>query len=150
MACKHSPQWRLADCNEDGWHCAECDTKLGFRPDFDHEHTRDKVETILFFLVEADFLYVSNATEGESLTAYVAHQCRTSNNYTQQAIVHFIVAHDLASHNAYWRNEARKFFCPHGTRTRRDSKWVCDKCGHAEPDKGEDDLPLFAKAGAKP
>lgn len=64
-SCKHAtPQWQLADCNEDGWQCSDCGARLGFRPDFDRDLVVDKVDAILFWMNEHDLLHVSNATEG--------------------------------------------------------------------------------------
>lgn len=140
MTCRHeTPQWHLADCNEDGWKCAECGHAFGFRPDFDREHTHDKVDTILFWLHEQDFIYISNSSEGASLTHAVAEKCRETNTYDQQSIIHLIVSHGLAGHAAFWREEAEQAMCSHPSRTlvarptRQDADGSvsrCNACGH--------------------
>lgn len=129
--CKHeTPQWHLADCNEDGWKCAECGHAFGFRPDFDREHTRDKVDTILFWLVEHDLLYVSNASEADGVVAQVANGCHASNTYDQQSIIHAIAAIGLVRHQDFWRNEAKQAMCSHPSRTLAGDVSRCNACGH--------------------
>ena len=141
--CKHdTPQWHLADCNEDGWRCAECEHAFGFRPDFDREHTLDKVDAILFWLVEHDFLYVSNASEGSGIVADVASECHGSNTFDQQSIVHMITRRGLSGHAEFWRKEADQAMCAHPARTLRGGAAVCDACGHEV--KQVEPGPLFA------
>jgi hypothetical protein len=132
--CDHStPQWHLADCNEDGWKCAECGASLGddgFSPDHDRVHIRDKVETILFWLVEHDFLYVSNATEADGITAQVANQCRSVDAYGQQFIVYHLAAYRLPRHVEFWREQAKQAMCSHPSRTLAGDVAKCNACGH--------------------
>jgi hypothetical protein len=142
-SCDHStPQWHLADCNEDGWKCAECGHVFGFRPDFDREHVRDKVDTILFWLVEHDFHYVSNASEGEGMAHAIANRCRETNTYDQQSIIGLIAAFGITSHAAYWRKQAEQFLCSHPSRELKGDASVCNACGHGVKQAG--DGPLFA------
>jgi hypothetical protein len=149
MACKHeTPQWTLADCNEDGWQCAECSTKLGFRPDFDREHTLDKVETILFWLHEHDFIHVSNASEGDGMVASIARHCHETNTFDQQTIVGLVVSFGLTRHQEFWRTEAKQFFCDHQARELRGDKSVCIACGNEV--KQADAGPLFAGMSKEP
>lgn len=146
--CKHeTPQWTPADCNEDGWQCAACGHKFGFRPDFDREHTRDKVDTILFWLVEHDFYYVSNATEADGLAHAVAKHCIDTNTYDQQTIVCLIVARGIQSHAAYWRKQAEQFLCSHPSRALNGAVSVCNACGHEVKQAAPG--PLFATCGDK-
>jgi hypothetical protein len=131
--CDHSaPQWHLADCNEDGWKCAECERPLGFRPDLDREHTDEKVETILFWLVEHDFIYVSNASEASGVVAQIVNSCHASNTYDQQSIVHAIAAFGLARHQAFWRDQAKQGMCSHPSRglSSDETALVCHACRH--------------------
>lgn len=151
MKCDHStPQWHLADCNEDGWKCAECKHAFGFRPDFDREHTHDKVETILFWLVEQDFLYVSNASEADGVVASVVDWCSEKDTYDQQTIVHRIAEYGLTRHAEFWRDQARQTQCSHPSRTlvarptRQDADGAvsrCNACGHEVKQGGAG--PLF-------
>lgn len=143
--CAHeTPQWHLADCNEDGWKCAECGHAFGFRPDFDREHTDEKVETILFWLVEHDLLYVSNASEASGVVAQVANSCHTSDAFDQQSIVHAIAALGLSDHQKFWRNRARQVACSHSSRelSARGDVRVCQACGD-EISVNSDSGPLF-------
>jgi len=150
MSCKHeTPQWTLADCNEDGWQCSECAAKLGFRPDFDREHTLDKVETILFWLHEHDFIRVSNATEGDGMAASVARHCHETNTFDQQTIVGLVVSFGLTRHQEFWRKEAVQFFCQHIARTLKGDSSVCEACGHEVKQAG-DMGPLFADFSKEP
>lgn len=140
--CDHStPQWHLADCNEDGWKCAECLHVFGFRPDFDREHTRDKVETILFWLVEHDFIYVSNASEADGVVASIAKHCREANTFDQQTIIVLIAGFGITGHAAFWRNQAKQFLCSHPSRSIKDGKSVCNACGYEVMQQGAG--PLF-------
>lgn len=151
--CNHeTPQWHLADCNEDGWKCAECLHVFGFRPDFDRAHVVEKVETILFWLVEHDFYYVSNATEADGLAHAVAKHCRESNTYDQQTIVVLITSFGIQSHAAFWRKQAEQFLCSHPSRSLRHpppgshptavAVAVCETCGHEAKQAAPG--PLFA------
>lgn len=143
MICKHeTPQWHLADCNEDGWKCAECGHAFGFRPDFDREFTLDKVDAILFWLHEHDFLYVSNSTEGDSITSNVAAWCHESGTFDQQSIVMMLARQGQQRHAEFWRNEAKQAMCSHPSRTIKGGAAVCDACGH-EVEQAEPG-PLFA------
>lgn len=145
--CKHeTPQWYLTDCNEDGWECAECGHAFGFRPDFDREHTRDKVEAVLFWLVEHKFLYVSNASEADGIAGDVAKQCRAADEYDQQTIVYLIASIGRDRHAAFWRGEAKQAMCSHPSRTLKEGASVCNACGHEA--KQAEPGPLLA--GAKP
>jgi hypothetical protein len=129
--CKHeTPQWHLTDCNEDGWKCAECGHAFGFRPDFDREHTLDKVETVLFWLVEHDFLYVSNASEADGVAHEVAKLCRAADEYDQQTIVYLLAAVGRGGHAAYWREQAQQARCSHASRTLAGDVSRCNACGH--------------------
>ena len=144
--CKHeTPQWHLADCNEDGWKCAECEHAFGFRPDFDREHTPDKVHAILSWLVWHDFLYVSNASEGSGIVADVARLCRAADEYDQQTIIYLLAAVGRDSHAAFWREQAKQAQCSHPSRglSVEADKLICHACRHELPVKG-DSGPLFA------
>lgn len=141
-SCQHEPQWHLADCNEDGWKCAGCSHAFGFRPDFDREHTQDKVETILFWLVEHDFHYVSNATEADGIAHAVAKHCHETNTYDQQSIIGLIVAFGVQSHARYWRQRAAQFLCSHPSRELKGDASVCNACGDEVKQKPVG--PLFA------
>lgn len=146
MTCSHStPQWHLADCNEDGWKCTDCGHKFGYRPDFDREHTSSKVDAILFWLVEHDFIYLSNASEADYVRARVTNQCREQNTFDQQSIVHMIAAHGLDHHAAFWREQAQQFFCKHIARSLKGDSSVCEACGHEVKQKPDTDLSLFSK-----
>ena len=147
MGCKHeTPQWHLADCNEDGWKCAECAHAFGFRPDFDREHTRDKVDTVLFWLVEHDLLYVSNASEADGVVAEVARLCRAADEYDQQTIVYLLAAIGRERHAAFWRERAKQARCSHVSRALAGGAVGgvsrCNACGHEV--KQGDAGPLFA------
>ena len=143
MNCKHSnPRWNLADCNEDGWQCADCDGRLGFRPDLDREHIDEKIDTILFWLVEHEFLYVSNATEGAGLVQSVAFQCRSVGAYDQQFIIYHLAAQGLPSHIAFWRKQSEQHMCIHASRTLVGDIARCITCGHEVKQAG--DGALFA------
>jgi hypothetical protein len=146
--CNHStPQWHLAGCNEDGWKCAECGTLLGsdgFSPQFDREHTSDKVDTILFWLHEHDFTYVSNSDQGASMVAMVVRRCHAENTFDQQSIVKFLIDTDT-THAAFWRGQAKQTMCSHPSRgpCTDSSTLKCHACGHELKIK-KDSGPLFA------
>lgn len=132
MACNHpAPQWRLTGCNEDGWHCAECDKALGFRPDLDREHTHEKVGVVLLWLHEHEFMYISNSSEGDSITSEVAHLCAAADEYDQQTIIYLIAACGREDHAKFWQDEAKQAQCEHPSRTLEGSSAVCNACGHA-------------------
>lgn len=145
-ACKHTtPQWNLADCNEDGWQCIDCGASLGFRPDFDREHTREKVGAILFWLCEHDLLYVSNASEADGVTAEVARLCRAADEYDQQTIVYLLAAVGRERHAAFWRERAKQAQCSHPSRAADGDAVMCLACGHELKTK-KDSGPLFGDA----
>jgi len=119
MTCAHeTPKWNLTGSNEDGWACDACDHAFGFRPDFDREHTISKVETILFWLHEFEFINVSNATHGEIACARVARTCHAHDTFDQASIVKMLVdAVEGHSHADVWRLQAKQFMCSHPSRT---------------------------------
>jgi hypothetical protein len=139
--CSHkAPQWSISDCNEDGWSCGDCGAAFGFRPDLDREHTREKVGAILFWLHENSFLYVSNASEGDSVTAEVARLCRAADEYDQQTIVYLLAATGRERHAAFWREKAKKAACSHPSRGVDGDALKCHACGHEKKintDSGE-------------
>lgn len=147
MSCKHeTPQWHLADCNEDGWKCGECGAVLGdegFSPTLDREQTNEKVGVILLFLSMHSFMYVSNNTQGDGMTAHVVNRCHAENTFDQQSIVKFLIESNR-THAAFWREQAKQAMCSHPSRTRSGEKLICNACGHELKVKGSDDLPLFA------
>jgi hypothetical protein len=108
--CKHeNAQWRLTGCNEDGWHCDDCNAKIGFSPRHDRELVLSKVETILFWLHEQDFIYVSNSDQGDFWSTQVANRCVAENRYDQSSIVMFLVGLDCDDHHVkYWQDKAAK------------------------------------------
>jgi hypothetical protein len=109
MACEHKTvHWHLDGCNEAGWKCQDCNTNLGFSPKHDRDDTDNKIETILFWLHEHDFLYVSNATDGDSMVARVMKRCRAENAFDQISIIKFLCELELETHGPYWRAEAAK------------------------------------------
>jgi hypothetical protein len=156
VRCKHeTPQWRLADCNEDGWKCSGCEHVFGFRPDFDREYTLDKVDAVMFWLVEHDLLYVSNASEASGIVATVVRLCRAADEYDQQTIVYLLAANGRERHAAFWREQAKQGMCSHPSRTlsarptRRNPDGAvsrCNACGHEV--KQGDSGALFATTEA--
>lgn len=146
-ACKHpNPQWSLADCNEDGWKCGDCDKQLGdegFSPTLDREQTAEKVGVILLFLSMHSFMYVSNNTQGDGMTADVVKRCHAENTFDQQSIVKFLVESNT-THAQFWREQAKQGLCAHPSREQSGDTLKCHACGHELKTKAEHG-PLFGE-----
>lgn len=108
--CKHeSFTWRLKPCDETGWTCLDCNKPLpgeppGFRPDLDRSNTSDKVGGILMDLHMGEFIYMSNNTAGDGLTAAVVAECKRTGFYDQASILLFVLQIDAASDGPFWKN----------------------------------------------
>jgi hypothetical protein len=96
----------LDPCQEAGWVCMDCQEKLGCRPDLDREQTWAKVWSILQDLHHAQFVYVSNAAEGEMVVAAVARQCHDRDTYDQYSIMRWILEHPEIEHADFWQRQA--------------------------------------------
>jgi len=98
--------WHLDACNEAGWHCADCGLKMpgeppGYRPDLDRSAIGAKVDSVVNWLHESELIYVSNSSEGESLTGKVAEECKRTSTYDQMSIIIMIA---MNKENAdYWK-----------------------------------------------
>ena len=105
-SCRHDYfVWDLS-VNEEGWRCPGCDHKPGeppgYSPQLDREAVHEKVEGILFYLHDADFVHVSNGSEGDEIAGQVANRCRQTGRYDQYSILGFLVALLAPSHAQYW------------------------------------------------
>jgi hypothetical protein len=106
--CVHDFHWFAAPANEQGWRCVACEhtpgEPAGFSPAHDREHIDRKVGGILMDLHNAEIIYVSNGSGGDSLTAHVADRCRAENTYDSMSIARMILdrAGD-ARHATFWR-----------------------------------------------
>lgn len=104
--------WSLAPCNEDGWRCDNCGAKLGWRPDLDRSSLEEKVDAIQFWMHTHELIYVSNGTEGDIVSANVAHRCRELDRYDQYTIIREIMTEpNIGSeqHGDFWAERARTY-----------------------------------------
>jgi hypothetical protein len=134
VKCAHaSPQWTLVGCNEDGWKCGDCDASLGddgFSPQHDRSDTAEKVGAVLLFMHQFDFMYVSNNTMGDGMTADVVRRCHAENTFDQLSIIKWLIDASSSTHTAFWREQAKQAMCSHPSRTPTGNKLVCNACQH--------------------
>jgi hypothetical protein len=105
------PYWSL-DTNERGWRCSRCGVVLGYRPDLDRQHISTKIGDVLMLLHEGNFVYVSNSSHGEVVTASVARKCGIAGHYDQATIIRLLLAErDLAGepHGEFYAREAAQW-----------------------------------------
>ena len=130
--CAHATVFWYAATNEDGWRCADCDQKLGFRPDLDRRETAVKVDNILHDLHDHTLVYVSNSTHGEIVAAGVAGQCEELGCYDQWTIIRLIMAHPDIDAGCYWRDRSAVWLREHGVAGEQESPLrgpgVCVNC----------------------
>ncbi len=112
--CAHATVFWYPAVNEDGWRCADCGEKLGFRPDLDRRDTVVKVDNILHDLHDHTLVYVSNSTHGEIVAAGVAGMCEESGCYDQRTIIRLIMAHPDMDAGSYWRDQSVAWLREHG------------------------------------
>lgn len=100
--------WKLT-INENGWQCGFCGGPAGgeppgYRPDLDRddEMLYRKIEGILAALHDAEFLYVSNGSEGDSICLDVAARCKKRGKFDQYTIIQQLFTL-RASHGDYWK-----------------------------------------------
>lgn len=125
--CPHNLFWYAAPANEEGWRCVECDFKPGeppgYSPQTDRDHIDTKVGSVLMDLHTADIIYVSNGSEGDSITATVARRCVDEDIYDSVSIARFILEIEAGeSHVKYWRETSA------GVLSGNDTRHRC-KCG---------------------
>ena len=75
----------------------------GYRPDLDRSDTGTKVGGILNDLHENKFIYISNGSMGDSLTAAVVTKCHETGLFDQYSIAQFIFQLLTPDHAEYWR-----------------------------------------------
>lgn len=113
--------WNRAT-NENGWTCLKCGTKPGeppgFCPDLDRSQIAIKVDCLLRDLVDANFVHVSNASDGAMLTDAVVYSCQKSGLFDQQYIIQKIVSAWIERHSEYWRKVSEGVLQGHDIRSR--------------------------------
>ncbi len=105
--CEHEMQMAhyFPAVNEDGWKCCcGCDTKLGYRPDLDNSLLDIKIGGLLNDLHERQFVYVSNGTMGDGITAQVQDRCRKLDRFDQYTILREILA-QFDAHAEFWQRK---------------------------------------------
>lgn len=95
------PLWRLAH-NEDGWWCERCSSNLGYRPDLDQAYIYEKVEAVLLWLHEREFVYVSNASMGESIRNVTIRALQAANRYDQISVIRALLDTGWRETPSYW------------------------------------------------
>ena len=105
-ACIDGIMWELAITNEDGWKC-DRHGAIGYRPDLDRKHIGEKVRSVVFWLHEHGFIYVSNGTMGDVIEDNVVEECQKRDRFDQLTITQLVLADpNLWGHSDYWANEA--------------------------------------------
>lgn len=107
MSCQHDYHWYQDFCTEAGWKCCMCSEKPGeppgFSPELDRAEIERKVGAVMHDLRDADFIYISNGTGGDGLTAGIAERCKAEGRFDQASIALFILEAVTPSHAAYWK-----------------------------------------------
>lgn len=117
--CPHNSEAELFyynGINESGWKCLRCKEELGYRPDLDKKLIRAKITGMLLDLTEAKIVHVSNGSEGEGITEYVALVCEKEDRYDQYFIALVILQRMTPSHSDYWSNESVRANFPRKTK----------------------------------
>lgn len=108
-SCPHAGlYWYAAPANERGWKCVDCGWQPGEPSGFSPKHDRDligiKVGCILNDLHEAQIIYVSNGSAGDSITGLVVQRCRRTHSYDSVSIAKFILTIEGDERHAkFWR-----------------------------------------------
>ena len=104
--CRHDYHWYSNFVTEAGWKCCLCNEKPGeppgFSPALDRAELERKVCAVMSDLHDANFIYISNGSGGDMLTADVVEWCRRQNRFDQGSIAFFILATVVPSHAKYW------------------------------------------------
>jgi hypothetical protein len=110
--CTHADVFWKVDtdsaCNEDGWTCAYCDLRLGFRPAFDRQYAAGKVHDLMSVMHDRGLIYISTGTQGADIASAVADQCEQDDEYDQYTMINWITLHAGGeSHADFWQERAR-------------------------------------------
>ena len=126
MSCEHEYHWVSQDCNEYGWHCLHCQEPFtgeppGYSAEFDRDKIISKVESVIWDLVDANFLYFSNSSQLNFVIDQVASWCRRKEKFDQYSIIRRVFKE--LDHSEYWRDIGR------GVRGGNDPRERCT-CGN--------------------
>ena len=113
MECEHKLEdvFYYPEINEAGWKCVGCNTKLGFRPDFDKRLIYGKIDAILQDLNTGKFIHVSNGVQGQCIVQNVVLECEKKQRFDQYFILLELMKEsniDVKGHSNYWKEEANK------------------------------------------